>query len=309
MVINPWVDRLQALSPEPLFAPPELPYEHLGSGKVRELYAVDGERLLLVATDRISAFDVILPQGIPQKGALLTQLSLYWFAQTRDLVLNHLVPDHDRQLHAVLGDQAEDLGPRCMLVRRLNPVPIEAVVRGYLSGSGWAAYRETGELWGRPLPAGLRQADKLPEPLFTPTTKADAGHDEPLTDEAAREVVGDSTFEAVRAVSLRLYRYGAEASAQAEILLADTKFEFGRDDQGRLVLMDEVLTPDSSRYWPREAWQPGGSPPSFDKQFVRDFLASTGWDKSPPAPDLPDSVVQETAARYREALVRLTRNV
>jgi phosphoribosylaminoimidazole-succinocarboxamide synthase len=265
---------------------------HVGSGKVRELYALDDDRLLLVASDRISTFDVVLPTEIPDKGRVLTGLSAFWFARTAGLVPNHLL--------AIRPDG------RSLECRRLKMLPIECVVRGYLSGSGWKDYRSTGEVCGHVLPAGLQESDRLPEAIFTPATKAQTGHDENITREEAAELVGAARFAEVEATSLALYQFGAERAAARGILLADTKFELGVDEQGRLVLADEALTPDSSRFWPADAYQAGGPQPSFDKQFVRDYCESLGWDKSEPGPDLPGDVVAGTRARYVEAFERLT---
>ena len=265
---------------------------HLGSGKVRELYALDDERLLLVASDRISVFDVVLPTEISDKGRVLTGLSAFWFERTRDLVPNHLL--------AVREDG------RSMECRRLEMLPLECVVRGYLAGSGWKSYREEGAVCGIPLPPGLQESDELPEPIFTPTTKALTGHDEPLTREQASDLVGRERFEEVERISLALYRFGAEHARARGILIADTKFELGVDGDGTLTLGDEVFTPDSSRFWPADEYEPGRSQPSFDKQFARDYCESLDWDKTPPGPELPPDVVEGTRARYVEAYERLT---
>ena len=265
---------------------------HVGSGKVRELYALDDERLLLTASDRISVFDVVLPTEIPDKGRVLTGLSGFWFELTRDLVPNHLL--------TIRADG------RSMECKRLVMLPIECVVRGYLSGSGWKSYQQSGEVCGIALPEGLRESDKLPEPIFTPTTKATEGHDEALTAEQAANLVGDERFEELRAISIKLYAMAAESAAAKGIIIADTKFELGLDDEGRIVLGDEVFTPDSSRFWPADEYEPGGSQPSYDKQFVRDYAESLGWDKTPPGPELPDEVVAGTRARYIEAFERIT---
>jgi phosphoribosylaminoimidazole-succinocarboxamide synthase len=265
---------------------------HVGSGKVRELYALDAERLLLVASDRISTFDVVLPTEIPDKGRVLTGLSAFWFARTRHLVPNHLL---------ALRDDGRSL--EC---RRLEMLPIECVVRGYLTGSGWKDYRATGEVCGHRLPEGLVESERLPEPIFTPATKAQTGHDQNITREQAAELVGPDRLAEAERISLALYRFGAEHAAARGILLADTKFELGLDDEGTLVLADEALTPDSSRFWPADAYEPGRGQPSFDKQYVRDFCETTGWDKAPPGPELPDEVVAGTRARYVEAFELLT---
>jgi phosphoribosylaminoimidazole-succinocarboxamide synthase len=265
---------------------------HLGSGKVRELYALDAERLLLVATDRISTFDVVLPTPIPDKGRVLTGLSAFWFERTRALCPNHLL--------AVRSDG------RATECRRLRMLPIECVVRGYLAGSGWRDYRATGEVCGHRLPAALRESERLPEPIFTPATKAATGHDENITRAQAGALVGAAHLAEVERLSLALYRFAAEHALPRGIIIADTKFEFGLDGNGRLVLGDEAVTPDSSRFWPAAGYAPGRPQPSFDKQFVRDFCEATGWNKTPPGPELPPEVVAGTRARYVEAFERLT---
>ena len=265
---------------------------HVGSGKVRELYAIDEERLLLTASDRISVFDVVLPTEIPDKGRVLTGLSGFWFERTKDVVPNHLL--------TIRADG------RSMECKRLVMLPIECVVRGYLSGSGWKSYQESGEVCGIALPEGLRESDKLPEPIFTPTTKATEGHDEALTAEQAANLIGDERFDELRATSIELYEIAAESAAGKGIIIADTKFELGLDDEGRIVLGDEVFTPDSSRFWPADDYEPGGPQPSYDKQFVRDYAESLGWDKTPPGPELPEEVVAGTRARYVEAFERIT---
>jgi phosphoribosylaminoimidazole-succinocarboxamide synthase len=264
---------------------------HVASGKVRELYALDGERLRLVASDRISTFDVVLPTEIPGKGSVLTGLSAYWFARTREICANHL-----------LG-----LGPdgRSMDCRRLEMVPLECVVRGYLAGSGWADYIKAGAICGVALPPGLGESERLPEPVFTPTTKAASGHDEALDHAAATALVGKALFEELARVSIDLYAFAAAHASERGIILADTKLEFGFHENG-LVLADEAFTPDSSRFWPSDGYAPGRSQPSFDKQFVRDYCETLGWDKTPPGPELPDGVVAGTRARYVEAFERLT---
>ena len=268
-----------------------MPEVHVGSGKVRELYSLDDERLLLVASDRISVFDVVLPTEIPDKGRVLTGLSAFWFDRTRDLVPNHLL--------AVRDDG------RSMECRRLEMLPIECVVRGYLAGSGWKSYREEGAVCGVELPVGLRESEQLPEAIFTPTTKALSGHDEPLTHEQAAELIGPGRLEEVERASIALYRFGAEHARTRGILIADTKFEFGLDSD-TLVLGDELFTPDSSRFWPADEYEPGRPQASFDKQFARDYCESIGWDKGYPGPELPDDVVEGTRARYVEAYERLT---
>ena len=265
---------------------------HLGSGKVRELYAIEDGRLLLVASDRISTFDVVLPTEIPDKGRVLTGLSAFWFARTGDLVANHLL--------AIRPDG------RSLECRRLEMLPIECVVRGYLAGSGWKDYGATGEVCGHRLPEGLRESDRLPEPIFTPATKAETGHDENITREQAAELVGEERLSEVEATSLALYGFAAGYAAERGILIADTKFEFGIDESGQLVLADEAFTPDSSRFWPADEYEPGRPQPSYDKQFVRDYCESLGWDKTDPGPELPEEVVTGTRARYVEAFERLT---
>jgi phosphoribosylaminoimidazole-succinocarboxamide synthase len=265
---------------------------HVGSGKVRELYALDDARLLLTASDRISVFDVVLPTEIPDKGRVLTGLSGFWFARTKEIVPNHLLTIRE--------------DGRSMECRRLVMLPIECVVRGYLSGSGWKSYAESGEICGIALPEGLRESDRLPEPIFTPTTKADEGHDEPLTAEQAAGLVGDERFAEAERISIELYRTAAEYAAGKGIIIADTKFELGLDEQGNIVLGDEVFTPDSSRFWPADEYEPGGPQPSYDKQFVRDYAESLEWDKTPPGPELPDEVVTGTRARYLEAFEQIT---
>ncbi len=281
-----------------------LPFPRVASGKVREIFDL-GDALLLVASDRLSAFDVILPDGIPGKGILLTQLSLWWFERTAGVIENHLLPDQAGEFsRREITDP--DLRLRSMIVRKLRPLAIECVVRGYLVGSGWASYQKTGEVCGHRLPAGLRQADRLPEPLFTPTTKAPKGeHDEAIDDARGAAIVGAAVYARVRAASLALYSLGHDRAAAAGLILADTKFEFGTDADGRLVLIDEVLTPDSSRYWPAADYRPDCSPPSYDKQFVRDHLLALRWDQRPPAPRLPADVIARTRDKYLQALRNL----
>ena len=279
--------------------------ELYASGKVRDLYRVDNERLLFVATDRISAFDYVLASGIPNKGRVLTQLSLFWFDFLQDIVPNHLVTADVNRYPAHLRPYAEQLQGRSMLVIRADMVAIECVVRGYLSGSGWKDYQQSGKVCGIELPAGLRESDKLPEPIFTPATKAISGHDENITFEEMAQRAGPKVSERLRDISLKIYRKAAEHALARGIIIADTKFEFGRTPRG-LVLADEVLTPDSSRFWPADGYQPGRSQPSFDKQFVRDYLEKIRWNKRPPAPALPADVVHETSEKYMEAYRRLT---
>ena len=281
-----------------------LSFPKIASGKVREIFDL-GDALLLVASDRLSAFDVILPDGIPGKGIILNQMSLWWFAQTTGLIGNHLLPDQAGEF-ARRGIVDRDLQLRSMVVRKLKPLTIECVVRGYLVGSGWSSYQKTGEVCGHRLPVGLRQADKLPEPLFTPTTKAPKGeHDAPINDAQGGAAVGAALYEQVKATSLKLYQLGHDRAKAAGMILADTKFEFGTDAAGKLVLIDEVLTPDSSRYWPADQYAPNQSPPSYDKQFVRDHVLAIKWDQTPPAPKLPDEVIRGTQAKYLTALRNL----
>jgi phosphoribosylaminoimidazole-succinocarboxamide synthase len=265
---------------------------HLGSGKVRELFALDHDRLLLVASDRISTFDVVLPTEIPDKGRVLTGLSAFWFARTRELVPNHL-----------LALRADGRSTEC---RRLEMLPIECVVRGFLSGSGWKDYRATGAVCGHVLPGGLVESARLPEPIFTPATKAASGHDENIDRGRALELMDAELYDAAERASLALYRFASEYAGARGIIIADTKFEFGVDGEDRLVLADEALTPDSSRFWPAEGYAPGGPQPSFDKQFARDYCEAVGWGKTDPGPELPDDVVAGTRARYVEAFERLT---
>ncbi|WP_333844876.1 phosphoribosylaminoimidazolesuccinocarboxamide synthase [Pelomicrobium sp.] len=280
-----------------------LPFLH--RGKVRDLYAVGEDKLLVIQTDRLSAFDVVLPTPVPGKGRVLTALSQFWFDKLAPLIPHHLTGIDPASV--VAPEERPQVQGRAFVVRRLEPLPIEAVVRGYLAGSGWKDYRSTGRVCGIPLPAGLQEADKLPEPLFTPATKAPAGaHDENISfDEMARRV-GRERAEQVRAVALRLYTEAARYAETRGIIIADTKFEFGVDLAGKLYLIDEVLTPDSSRFWPRDQYRPGASPPSFDKQFVRDWLEAQPWDKKAPAPALPPDVLAKTEEKYQEALRRLT---
>jgi len=278
-----------------------LPFPHLASGKVREIYDL-GDALLLTATDRLSAFDVILPDGIPGKGAILTQISNWWFAQSSGLIQNHLLPDQVGEF-ARRGLTNPDLQLRSMIVRKLKPLAIECVTRGYLIGSGWSSYQKTGAVCGIQLPAGLRQADRLTAPIFTPTTKAPKGqHDEPINDAQAAAIIGAALYEKVKSTSLALYQFGHDRAKQAGMILADTKFEFGTDASGALFLIDEVLTPDSSRYWPAAEYRPDCSPPSYDKQFVRDHLVALKWDQQPPAPRLPAEVIARTQEKYLAAL-------
>jgi len=275
-------------------------------GKVRDSYALDSRHMLIVATDRLSAFDVVLPDPIPGKGRILTQISNYWFARTQHIVANHMT---DFELTTWVHDPGDlaMLEGRAVIVKRLKALPVEAVVRGYLAGSGWKDYQQSRKVCGIELPDGLRLADRLPEPLFTPATKAAAGaHDENISFGQAIDLLGDEVAAQLRRLSLALYGFAAAEALQRGIIIADTKFEFGLNDAGQVVLMDEVLTPDSSRFWPLESWQPGASPVSFDKQFVRDYLETLDWNKRAPGPPLPREIIERTAAKYAEALHRLT---
>ena len=279
------------------------------TGKVRDVYEVGPDHLLIIATDRLSAFDYVLGSGIPDKGRILTQLSAFWFDLLQDVVPNHVVSLDPADFPAPARAQADVLAGRSMLVRRTTPVPIECVARGYLSGSGLKEYRKDGRVCGITLPAGLREADRLPEPVFTPATKADSGHDENIPESRAADIVGASTADHLRDLTLALYRRAAAHAEAHGIILADTKFEFGwvgAPGASDLILIDEALTPDSSRFWPADAWAPGGAQPSFDKQFVRDYLEAIRWNKQPPVPSLPDDVVSRTREKYLEAYRRLT---
>ena len=277
----------------------------LGRGKVRDMYAVGDDHLLIVTTDRLSAFDVVLPDPIPDKGRVLNELSNFWFRK-----LGHIVPNHldgiapDTVVES--GEEAAQVEGRSVVARKLKPLPVEAVVRGYLAGTGWNDYTRSGSVCGQPIPAGLRQAERLPEAIFTPSTKAPIGqHDQNISFAQAEELLGASTAEQVRTLALSVYRFGAAWAEQRGIIIADTKFEFGVHD-GELILIDEVMTPDSSRFWPQSEYRVGASPPSFDKQYVRDYLTEIGWNKEPPAPELPAEVVRKTSEKYLEALRRLT---
>jgi phosphoribosylaminoimidazole-succinocarboxamide synthase len=270
----------------------------LASGKVREIYDL-GDKLLLVASDRISTYDVVHPTAIPDKGAVLTGLSTFWFERTSEIVANHLI--------SVADGVPDEARARGMVVRKLKMLPVECVVRGYITGSGWKDYQQTGAVSGIELPAGLRESEQLPEPLFTPSTKADVGHDEAINFEGAVELIGDRELaERVRDVSISLYKHAAEHARENGIILADTKFELGLDSDGTLTLGDEVCTPDSSRFWPADQYEVGKPQPSFDKQYVRDWASSTGWDRTPPAPAIPDDIVERTRAKYVEAYERVT---
>ena len=275
-----------------------------GRGKVRDIYDL-GDRLLIVATDRLSAFDVVLPTPIPDKGRVLTQLSVFWFEKLADVLPNHVIAAHD--FPGELAKYSESLDGRAMLVRKTEPIPIECVVRGYISGSGWKDYQKTGAICGIPLPAGLRESDRLPEPIFTPSTKATTGHDENISFDQATGHIGRALAERLRKVSLEIYRRAAEFAAARGIVIADTKFEFGLLGND-LIWIDEALTPDSSRFWPAAQYESGKPQPSFDKQYVRDYLEHIGWNKQPPGPELPSDVVSATREKYREAYQRITGN-
>lgn len=273
----------------------------LRRGKVRDVYAVDEDRLLIVATDRISAFDSVSPTPIERKGEVLTALSRFWFAKLGHVVPNHLLTTDVDEMPEVARNHAHELRGRSMLVRRTEVFPVECVVRGYLSGSGWKDYQRTGQVCGHQLPAGLRESEKLAAPIFTPATKAETGHDENISEQQMADIVGSETMEFLRDVSLRIYQEASDYARSRAIIIADTKFEFGRDREGRIILIDEVLTPDSSRFWPLDSYQVGRSQASFDKQYVRDYLEHIDWDKQPPAPTLPPEVAAATTARYLEA--------
>ncbi|GGP23744.1 phosphoribosylaminoimidazolesuccinocarboxamide synthase [Silvimonas iriomotensis] len=275
------------------------------SGKVRDLYEIDDQRMLMIATDRLSAFDVILNEPIPEKGKILTAISNFWFDKFTGLVPSHFTGDKPEDV--VSAEDLPQVQGRAVVCKRLKPVPVEAVVRGYIVGGGWKDYKATGKVSGIQLPAGLIEADKLPEPIFTPSTKAAVGdHDEPISFEEVEQLIGADLAAQVRDTAIKLYKTASEFAATRGIIIADTKFEFGLDENGTLTLMDEALTPDSSRFWPADQYAPGSNPPSYDKQFVRDWLESVGWNKTPPAPTLPQDVADRTAAKYREALDKLT---
>jgi phosphoribosylaminoimidazole-succinocarboxamide synthase len=279
----------------------------LNRGKVRDIYAVDDQRLLIVTTDRLSAFDVVLPDPIPGKGEVLTAVSNFWFDKLKQILPNQLTGDAPESV--VAADERDQVAGRAIVAKRLKPLPIEAIVRGYLVGSGWKEYQKSSSVCSIPLPAGLREADKLPQPLFTPSTKAEVGaHDENISFARAEELMGSELAAKVHDVAIKLYQTAAEYAATKGIIIADTKFEFGVDDAGKLYLIDEALTPDSSRFWPADQYAPGANPPSFDKQYVRDYLESIKWNKQPPGPVLPAEVIAKTAEKYREALKRLTGN-
>jgi phosphoribosylaminoimidazole-succinocarboxamide synthase len=276
----------------------------LGKGKVRDIYAVGDDKMLIVTSDRLSAFDVVLSDPIPEKGRVLNEMANFWFKQ-----LGHVVPNQLTGIDpetVVQGEEREQVRGRSVVVKKLKPLPIEAVVRGYIIGSGWKDYQKTGKVCGIELPKGLQQAQKLPEPIFTPATKAETGHDENISFEEVVKLIGKDKAGKVRDISIRLYKEASEFAAKKGIIIADTKFEFGLNERNEIVLIDEVLTADSSRFWPADSYQIGMSPPSFDKQFVRDYLETLDWNKTPPAPKLPAEVIQKTSEKYREALERLT---
>ena len=282
---------------------PSLPL--LNRGKVRDIYAVDDQHLLIVTTDRLSAFDVVLPTPIPGQGEVLTSISDFWFSRLGRLIPNQLTDIKPESV--VAKGEVDQVAGRAIVVKKLAPLPIEAIVRGYLVGSGWKEYKASSSVCGLPLPAGLREADKLPEPLFTPSTKAAAGaHDENISYEEAEGLLGKALAAQVRDACIALYKEAAAYAATKGIIIADTKFEFGQDAQGKLYLIDEALTPDSSRFWPADQYQPGSNPPSFDKQYVRDWLEESGWNKQDPGPELPPEIAAKTSEKYREALIRLT---
>lgn len=299
---------LASLPSSALLSVDDLPFPKVASGKVRDIFDL-GDAFLIVASDRLSAFDVVLPDGIPGKGVLLTQISLFWFAETERIIPNHLLPNHAAELAHRLA-AFPHLIPRSMLVRKLQPLPIEAVVRHFLSGSAWKCYLKQGSVFGIPVPAGLQESDKLPTPLFTPTTKAAAGsHDEPLSYDQCAALIGEARLQEVRECALKLFALGSAAAKANGLILADTKFEFGTDPlSGQLFLIDEALTPDSSRFWPAADFQPGRPQTAFDKQFVRDFLESIAWDKAPPGPRLPADVITQTRERYCQALQHILPN-
>jgi phosphoribosylaminoimidazole-succinocarboxamide synthase len=278
--------------------------KRIGKGKVRDIYAVGVDKMLIVTSDRLSAFDVVLSDPIPDKGRVLNEMANFWFGKLGHIVPNQLTGVDPESV--VSSSEKSQVQGRAVVVKKLKPLPIEAVVRGYIIGSGWKDYQKSGKVCGLSLPTGLRQAEKLPEPIFTPATKAETGHDENISFEEAAKLVGQANAEKVRDISIRLYKEASEYAAKKGIIIADTKFEFGLDGKDQLVLIDEVLTADSSRFWPADSYQVGMSPPSFDKQYVRDYLETLDWDKTPPAPKLPAEVIRKTSEKYREALERLT---
>jgi phosphoribosylaminoimidazole-succinocarboxamide synthase len=288
----------------PIFESKIMSLPRLGRGKVRDIYAVGADKMLIVASDRLSAFDVVLPDPIPDKGRVLNEMANFWFAKLGHVVSNQLTGIDPESV--VTEQEKPQVRGRSVVVKKLKPLPVEAVVRGYIIGSGWKDYQKSGQICGIELPKGLRQAEKLPQPIFTPATKAASGHDENISFAEVEQRIGAALAAKVRDVSIRLYKEAADYAAKKGIIIADTKFEFGIDGTGALTLIDEALTPDSSRFWPVDTYRPGMSPPSFDKQFVRDYLETLDWDKRPPAPRLPDDVIRRTGEKYREALRRLT---
>ena len=288
-------------SPAPVLETSFSDLQLLRRGKVRDVYAVDSDHLLIIATDRISAFDCILPTPIARKGEVLTQLSRFWFERLSDIVPNHLVATSVEEMPEAVQRHADALRGRSMLVRRTEVFPVECVVRGYITGSGWKDYKRTGEVCGHKLPENLRESEQLPEPIFTPATKAEEGHDENISEAQMSEIVGREATDTLRDISLRLYKEASEYARTRGIIIADTKFEFGTDRDGKVILIDEALTPDSSRFWPADSYEAGRSQPSFDKQFVRDYLETLDWNKQPPAPPLPPEIASATTERYLEA--------
>lgn len=296
---------MEKIKEEVLLTTENIPLKFFKRGKVRDIYEFDN-KLLIVATDRISCFDVVLSEGIPYKGKVLTQISKFWFELLKDLSENHIVTFDMESLRDRLGDSVEILKDRSMLVRRTHPLAIECVVRGYLSGSGWKEYKENGEICGIKLPKGLRESDRLPEPIFTPSTKKEVGHDFNITEFGARKKLGDRLYDMVKGKTIAIYNKAAEYADSKGIIIADTKFEFGVTEEGKTILIDEVLTPDSSRFWPKDKYKPGGPQTSFDKQFARDYLEGLSWNKTPPAPNLPEEIIRKTSKKYLEALKKLT---
>ena len=290
---------------EVLLTTENIPLKFFKRGKVRDIYELD-DKLLIVATDRISCFDVVLSEGIPYKGKVLTQISGFWFDCLRDIIDNHVVTFDMESLRDKLGDSVGILEGRSMLVKRTRPLSIECVVRGYISGSGWKEYKENGEICGIKLPKGLKESDKLAEPIFTPSTKEDVGHDLNITEVYAKKKLGDRLLEFVKSKAIAIYKKAADYAETKGIIIADTKFEFGVTHEGKTILIDEVLTPDSSRFWPQDKYKPGGPQVSFDKHFVRDYLEGLDWGKTPPAPNLPEEIIRKTSQKYLEALKRLT---
>ncbi|MFA5247079.1 MAG: phosphoribosylaminoimidazolesuccinocarboxamide synthase [Candidatus Micrarchaeia archaeon] len=298
--------KLKELNPiEPVYQTNIEGAKLLARGKVRDVYDA-GDEVVLVATDRLSAFDVVFDDPIPQKGAVLNQIAAFWFEKTKNIVENHFISTDVSTFPKPFSDYPDLLKARSSLVKKTTPIRLECVVRGYLSGSGWSSYRDSGEVCGIKLRAGLKESERLDEPIFTPTTKADVGHDEPVNESNAKEIVGSTeTFETLKEYSIALYKFASDFAAKKGIIIADTKFEFGTID-GKIILIDEALTPDSSRFWPAELYAPGANPPSYDKQFVRDYVSSIGWNKKPPAPKLPQNVIDRTTQKYLEAYEKLT---